>query len=102
MSKPSEETVGRLAVVPVAQLVVACDALVARLRRIHQAADLGTSERASIDRAHTENVEALLSFLSVVRATTEFPKETERLTAALNGILESARTRGICAVQTLG
>jgi len=98
--KLRQEAVERLACGDVVSVVVACDALIARLRRVHQAAlahpdEKGRPPQATIDGAHTENVEALMALLSVIRADGSQPAAGARLSRDLDDLLRGSRAVGI-------
>lgn len=78
---------------PVA-LVVACDALVARLRRIHRAARDASAAPEEIRAAHTENAEALLNLLSVLAADGSQAEAHARLSRDLDSCLSGAKSLG--------
>lgn len=85
----------RLAALDPRHLVIACQALVARLRRIHEGFDVAPEEQQEERAAaHVEAVEALLNLLSVVESDPRVRAEDVRLLrAGLDRALESARER---------
>lgn len=96
--KLRQEAVERLACVDAVNVVVACDALVARLQRIHQAAEADVRPpQEQIVGAHAENVEALLNLISVLRLDGTQPAAVVRLSRRLDGFLSGASRRGLAA-----
>lgn len=93
----SDRAIERLERLDQKHLVVACQAIVQRLRLIHQAFDEGDrAKRIACVSAHDAAVEALLNLVSVVEQIDACHEagDVARLRAGLERALESARDRG--------
>ena len=86
----TDEAMARLARLDPEYVGVACDALLARLKRVHQAvSDSPNNEplRRSAQAAHVANAEALLNMLSVLREDGTLVERERVLRAALDVLL---------------
>lgn len=91
MSGLNQRAVDRVLCLDPVHVLVACQALVARLRRIHEAVAKGVGDRANLESAHTEACEALMNLLSVLDADGSYRSQAAACHAGLGCALASAR-----------
>jgi hypothetical protein len=92
--KLSETAVDRLQCVDTAHLLDACDALLVRLSRVHQAASQAPDTKllAAAARAHDRYAEATLNLLAVLHVDGTCEEGVQRMRARLDAMLDAARS----------
>jgi hypothetical protein len=90
-SRLNQRAVDRVMCLDPVHVLVACQALVARLRRLHEAAAKGVGNRAALEAAHDEACEALMNLLAVLDADGSYTTQVAACRAGLERALTSAR-----------